>query len=67
MKLSECKHGVLVARSLLWWRSTDVFVGMVVGIGEVLTEEGNFPAPVVQWQDGSTSTINVDNLELYED
>jgi hypothetical protein len=61
MKLSECKFGILVENEF------DIRVGMIIGITQYTTEQGTFPVPLIQWQDGTTHAMNPDHLRLYED
>lgn len=63
MKLSECKHGVLVCRNY----GSGSMIGMIVGISETKTEHGAFAIPLVQWQNGDTYPIHHTNIKLYED
>ena len=68
MKLSECKHGVVV-------QSTDGIgeIGMIVGItnniASVLSEEQRNPEraiPLVRWQSGHTCGIHHENIKVFK-
>ena len=61
MKLSGCTHGKLVVKGQ---GSTEVMVGMVVGLSENCHNEA---IPVVQWQDETTYPCHHSNLSLYEE
>jgi hypothetical protein len=68
MKLSECKHGVLVQHN-----GSDE-IGMIAGITNnitsVLSEEQKNPdraIPLVQWQSGRTCGIHHSNIRIYKD
>ena len=69
MKLSECKHGILVQEL-----SEHGEIGMVVGITNnitsVLSEAQKDPEraiPLIQWQCGRTRGIHHNNIRVYKD
>lgn len=58
MKLSECKHGLIVRNK------HSFLIGMIVGV----SSNAQFEAlSVVQYQNGETYDTHPANLELYED
>ena len=67
MKLSECKHGVLVIHFNSYEVDGDTIeqksIGMVVGISENIKGEA---IPLIQWQFGSVDKMHHNLLELYE-
>lgn len=65
MKLSQCRHGVLVCTLQDSDEGEQVeYVGMVVGIGECLGD----PVPLVQWQYSlEPSATPHELLSLYEE
>lgn len=72
MKLSECKHGIIVQAECVF--SKVVRVGMVVGItnncptGKL--DEKRHPhkaIPLVQWSCGTTLPYHHENLTEYKD
>lgn len=61
MKLSECKHGVLVEYAKGYGISQ---IGMVVGITENPVKEA---IPLIQWQKGEVVPQHHKLLGLYEE
>ncbi len=60
MKLSQCKHGVLVINTVMTKK-----VGMVVGLGENATGEA---VPLIKFQHRDTPSLcHHELLELYEE
>lgn len=57
MKLSECRHGLLVQKE-------DATIGMIIGLSENRCSEA---IPLIQWQTGATYPCHHSNIKLYEE
>lgn len=74
MKLSQCRHGVIVQKKEAGCGTAHREVGMVIGITNnlesVLSDECRDPfnaVPLVQWQSGRSYPIHPKNIDLYKD
>ncbi len=66
MKLSDCKHGILVQNSA---GEIGMIVGITNNISTVLSEEQRNPEraiPLVQWQCGHTCGIHHNNISQFK-
>jgi hypothetical protein len=72
MKLSECKHGIIVETSDIDGKT--VKVGMIIGItnnadheAAPVREDYKRAIPMVQWSCGATYAIHHANIRPYKD
>lgn len=69
MKLSECKHGILV-QELYEHGEIGMVVGITNNLSSTLTSQQQEPKraiPLIQWQSGRTYGIHHNNIRVYKD